>query len=102
MDNIGVVGTSYRTASVEALAEATLPSDFQPGNFNELAHLAGFSEFVYLGTCNRVEFYFRGENRIHTNPLLFHLRRSLAHSIPYYHRHHADAADQFGWFEPGA
>ena len=78
MDNIGVVGTSYRTASVEALAEATLPSEFQPQSFNELAHLAGFSEFVYLGTCNRVEFYFRGETRIHTNPLLFHLRRSLA------------------------
>ena len=78
MDNIGVVGTSYRTTSVEALAEATLPANFQPGNFNELAHLAGFSELVYLGTCNRVEFYFRGENRIHTNPLLFHLRRSLA------------------------
>ncbi len=78
MDNIGVVGTSYRTTSVEALAEATLPSDFQPRHFNELALFAGFSEFVYLGTCNRVEFYFRGENRIHTNPLLFHLRRSLA------------------------
>ena len=60
MDNIGVVGTSYRTASVEALAEATLPSDFQPRHFNELAHLAGFSEFVYLGTCNRVEFYVAG------------------------------------------
>lgn len=78
MDNIGVVGTSYRTTSVEALAEATLPSGFQPRNFNELAYLAGFTEFVYLGTCNRVEFYFRGETRIHTNSLLFHLRRSLA------------------------
>jgi glutamyl-tRNA reductase len=77
MDNIGVVGTSYRTTSVEALADATLPSDFPPQGFVELANLSGFSEFVYLGTCNRVEFYFRGENRIHTNPLLFHLRRSL-------------------------
>jgi glutamyl-tRNA reductase len=78
VDNIGVVGTSYRTTSVEALAEATLPSGFLPQNFNELAYLAGFTEFVYLGTCNRVEFYFRGETRIHTNSLLFHLRRSLA------------------------
>jgi glutamyl-tRNA reductase len=78
MDNIGVVGTSYRTTSVEALADAALPSDFSTEHLIELAHLAGFSEFVYLGTCNRVEFYFRGENRIHTNPLLFHLRRSLA------------------------
>jgi glutamyl-tRNA reductase len=77
MDNIGVVGTSYRTTSVEGLAQAALPGDFAPENFLELARLAGFSEFVYLGTCNRVEFYFRGETRIHTNPLLFHLRRSL-------------------------
>ncbi len=78
MDNIGVVGASYRTTSVDVLADVALPADFPPHNFNELAHLAGFSEFVYLGTCNRVEFYFRGENRIHTGPLLFHLRRSLA------------------------
>jgi glutamyl-tRNA reductase len=78
MDNIGVVGTSYRTTSVEALADAALPADFPDQSLVELAKLAGFSEFVYLVTCNRVEFYFRGETRIHTNPLLFHLRRSLA------------------------
>jgi len=77
MDNIGVVGASYRTTSVDALAEAFLPADFASENFAELARLSGFTEFVYLGTCNRVEFYFRAENRIHTNPLLFHLRRSL-------------------------
>jgi len=77
MDNIGVVGTSYRTTSVESLAEASLPADFREENLVELARLAGFSELVYLGTCNRVEFYFRGDTRIHTNPLLFHLRRSL-------------------------
>ena len=78
MDRIGVVGTSYRTAHVDELAAAALPADFEHEQLVELAHLAGFSELVYLGTCNRVEFYFRGETRIHTNPLLFHLRRSLA------------------------
>jgi len=77
MDNIGVVGTSYRTTSMEALADAFLPADFVPEYHIELARLSGFSEFVYLGTCNRVEFYFRAENRIHTNSLLYHLRRSL-------------------------
>jgi glutamyl-tRNA reductase len=77
MDNIGVVGASYRTTSVESLANALLPADFDGENLVELARLSGFSELVYLGTCNRVEFYFRGESRIHTNPLLFHLRRSL-------------------------
>ncbi len=78
MDRIGVVGTSYRTVEVERLAAAALPGEFPRENLVELARLAGFSELVYLGTCNRVEFYFRGESRIHTNPLLFHLRRSLA------------------------
>ena len=78
MDRIGVVGTSYRTAHVDELAAAALPADFEHEQLVELARLAGFSELVYLGTCNRVEFYFRGETRIHTNPLLFHLRRSLA------------------------
>ncbi|MCU0304268.1 MAG: glutamyl-tRNA reductase [Thermoanaerobaculales bacterium] len=78
MDRIGVVGTSYRTAQVDELAAAALPANFEHAQLVELARLAGFSELVYLGTCNRVEFYFRGETRIHTNPLLFHLRRSLA------------------------
>ena len=78
MDRIGVVGASYRSVHVEQLAAAALPADFPREKLVELARLAGFSELVYLGTCNRVEFYFRGETRIHTNPLLFHLRRSLA------------------------
>jgi glutamyl-tRNA reductase len=78
LDRIGVVGTSYRTVHVDQLAAAALPAEFPRENLVELARLAGFSELVYLGTCNRVEFYFRGESRIHTNPLLFHLRRSLA------------------------
>jgi len=78
LDRIGVVGTSYRTAHVDELAAAALPAEFEHEQLVELARLAGFSELVYLGTCNRVEFYFRGETRIHTNPLLFHLRRSLA------------------------
>lgn len=77
MDRIGVVGASYRTVQVEDLAAAALPEDFPRENLVELARLAGFSELVYLGTCNRIEFYFRGDTRIHTNPLLFHLRRSL-------------------------
>lgn len=78
MDRIGVVGASYRTVHIDQLAAAALPAEFPREKLVELARLAGFTELVYLGTCNRVEFYFRGESRIHTNPLLFHLRRSLA------------------------
>jgi glutamyl-tRNA reductase len=78
VDRIGIVGTSYRRTDIEQLGRAALPADFPGENLVEMARLAGFSEFVYLGTCNRVEFYFRSETRLHTNQLLFHLRRSLA------------------------
>jgi glutamyl-tRNA reductase len=78
VDRIGVVGASYRTTDISNLATATLPDDFGDRALVELARLSGFTELVYLGTCNRVEFYFRGDTRIHTPELLFHLRRSLA------------------------
>ncbi len=78
LDRIGVIGTSYRTTKVENLAAATLPSDFGTEAMVELAQLAGFSELVYLATCNRVEFYFRIESHSDTPSLLFHLRRTLA------------------------
>lgn len=77
MDRIGVIGASYHTTSTEALARAALPSSFSTDVLTTMARLTGFDEFVYLGTCNRVEFYFRtgGPNR--TGDILFHLRRSL-------------------------
>ena len=78
MERTGVVGANYRTTSVENLARATLPSELGPEDLNELARLAGFDEFVYLGTCNRVEFYFRTDQVNHSGSTLFHLRRSLA------------------------
>ena len=78
MDRIGVVGASYRTTDITNLATAALPDDFGDTALVELARLSGFTELVYLGTCNRVEFYFRGDTRIHTPELLFHVRRSLA------------------------
>lgn len=78
MDRIGVVGASYRSTTIEKLAKATLAPETTLEQQAELARLAGFSEMVYLATCNRVEFYFRGTTRLHTNSLLFHLRHSLA------------------------
>jgi len=74
----GVVGVSYRTTQADKLARATLPSDFSAEDLNELARLAGFAELVYLGTCNRVELYFRTDAVNHNASVLFHLRRSLA------------------------
>jgi len=73
-----VVGTSYRTTNVDRLAAAALPADFSHQNLVELAGLAGFDELVYLGTCNRVEFYFRSDTVNDPVSTLFHLRHTLA------------------------
>ncbi len=78
MKRTGVVGVSYRTTQADKLARAALPADFGAEDLNELARLAGFAELVYLGTCNRVELYFRTDTINHNASVLFHLRRSLA------------------------
>jgi len=78
VERIGVVGISYRTTDVDSLAAATLPRGMGPPELAELARLAGFSEMVYLATCNRVEFYFRAQAHNHDESILFHLRRSIA------------------------
>jgi len=73
-----VVGVSYRTTDVDTLAAAALPRETGPAELAELARLAGFSEMVYLATCNRVEFYFRAQAGNHDESILFHLRRTIA------------------------
>ncbi len=78
MDRIGVVGTSYRTTDVGSLERAALPAEFVREHLAELARFSGFEELVHLGTCNRVEFYFRSATPNRNADILFHLRRSLA------------------------
>jgi len=78
VDCIGMIGASYRTTDTETLARAALPASAGAGTLAGLARLAGFEELVHLGTCNRVEFYFRTAEPTAVRDLLFHLRRSLA------------------------
>jgi len=78
VDRIGVVGTSHRSTSITELEAATLPATFAEEHLQRLAQLAGFTELVYLGTCNRSEFYYSAETKLHTDSMLFHLRSSLA------------------------
>jgi len=78
VERIGVVGVSYRTTDVDRLAAAALPPETGAGELAELARLAGFSEMVYLATCNRVELYFRAHTHNNDSAILFHLRRSIA------------------------
>ena len=58
MDQIGVVGLSYRHAGAEEIAGFTLPKDAIPERLAALRAALGTAELVYLATCNRVEVAF--------------------------------------------
>ncbi len=52
MDQIGVVGLSYRHAGADDIAGFTLPKDEIAGRLASLRHALGTAEVVYLATCN--------------------------------------------------
>jgi glutamyl-tRNA reductase len=58
MDQIGVVGLSYRHAGTDDIAGFTLPKDELPARLGALRDSLGSAEVVYLATCNRVEVAF--------------------------------------------
>jgi len=55
MDQIGVVGLSYRHAAVDQVARFSVPRAELPGRLAQLREWAGAAEILYIGTCNRVE-----------------------------------------------
>lgn len=59
MPKMGVLGASIHQAPLELLSALTLPEGVREQRLKELQEAAGFSELVYLATCNRVEFIFR-------------------------------------------
>src|SRR6185312_12327164 len=58
MDQIGVVGLSYRHAGTDDIAGFTLPKDELPARLGALRDSLGSAEVLYLATCNRVEVAF--------------------------------------------
>lgn len=58
MLKMGLVGASIHEAPLELLSALTIPAEDRVQKLAELASSAGFSELVYLATCNRVEFMF--------------------------------------------
>jgi glutamyl-tRNA reductase len=75
MDQIGVVGLSYRHAGADEIAGFTLPRDAIAGRLAALRDAIGTAELVYLATCNRVEVLFAmpdGEDARDIRPEIFH------------------------------
>jgi len=62
MDQIGVVGLSYRHAGVDEVARFAVPRAEVPARLSALRALLKASEILYVGTCNRVEVLYSTEN----------------------------------------
>jgi glutamyl-tRNA reductase len=58
MDQIGVVGLSYRHAGTDDIAGFTLPKEELATRLGALRDSLGSAEVLYLATCNRVEVAF--------------------------------------------
>ena len=58
LEELGIVGISWRQDGSEALARFALPRDRRDERLRGFARDAGLAELAYLDTCNRVEIIF--------------------------------------------
>ena len=58
LEQLGMIGVSWRQGGVEALAEFALPDDEAAERLGEFADELDLDELAYLSTCNRVELVF--------------------------------------------
>jgi len=75
MDEIGVVGVTYRHASADDIAAFTLPKGELAERLPALRAAIGAAELIYLATCNRVEVAFAapaGQNAHDLRAEVFH------------------------------
>lgn len=58
LEDLNVVGISWRQSGSEGLERFALPEDGLAGKLGDFASRAGLAELAYLATCNRVELIF--------------------------------------------
>jgi glutamyl-tRNA reductase len=74
LDQLGVIGVSWRQANSDGLAEFALPAETERERLRAFAARSGVEELAYLATCNRVELIFArpaGDARGDMRPLVF-------------------------------
>jgi glutamyl-tRNA reductase len=82
MDQIGVVGLSYRHAGADDIAGFTLPKDDLAERLVALRAALGTAELVYLATCNRVEVVFAMPDEHSARDLRAEVFRALTGRTP--------------------
>ena len=61
LDELGIVGISWRHLGSEALAGYSLPAECRDARLGAFAGAEGLAELAFLETCNRVEIVFAGK-----------------------------------------
>jgi len=69
LDELGIVGISWRQAGSEALAEYSLPAEQRDARLEAFARAQTLAEIAYVETCNRVEIVFAGHDETSTRDL---------------------------------
>jgi glutamyl-tRNA reductase len=59
LDQLGMIGISWRHGQTEALADFTLDPTDAPTALKRFANREGLAELAYIATCNRVELIFK-------------------------------------------
>lgn len=63
LEQLGMLGVSWRQGSAESLAEFALPDEGAEERLRAFAAELGLAELAYLSTCNRVELIFARSER---------------------------------------
>ena len=63
LEQLGMIGVSWRQGGVESLAEFALPGEDAAKRLRSFAAELGLAELAYLSTCNRVELVFARDER---------------------------------------
>jgi glutamyl-tRNA reductase len=82
MQQIGVVGLSYRHAGVEDVARFALPRAEVIARITALRSALGAAEILYVGTCNRIEVVFANEDSTAAGDARLEVFRALAGREP--------------------
>lgn len=61
LDELGIVGISWRQVGSEALADYSLPTEQRDERLRAFARVEGLTELAYVETCNRVELVFAAD-----------------------------------------
>lgn len=66
MNGFGHIGLTFKSVPVSVLNEFVIPQSELEPRLRQIKEVTGWSELIYLSTCNRIEFYFHTNQHNHS------------------------------------